>query len=437
MLKNKQQKTIEIDGWHIYDLPIKYSETDYQEARDELINKAKKTPGLIALFENGCIPALGISDMDFFAVFADEAKTMRIPDTPVFSSKTKYLMFHKIAVISEKHYRQTLYCDPWTNYAWPDSHRLLWQKEDIKRDLNFEKINFSQEERNILSAVYMEEVLESIYSNIPFYAKKELLVRRTFETIKDCVYIIEEVNLIADRKINPAFSKEFKNLRKNWFEIEQKKAVKKLIDILYQGLLISFEAAFSLADWLGKNCQYLSMQDLKIKKTNFWNHSCLDKKAKNVYLSTFRDRRIFTDLVKTPEEALKLSIDSYTKIKINLGIRNKMIDFYIVFHPLGMASVPLGLVSEDGFLGNNLRKDIFTNQKELSVFKPKIFQEKIRMINEITEIYNRKQEPYSDGKGFLYGSFRFGYLFEKEKLKRKLLNFYLRRKFWQTTNALF
>ncbi|MFH1308995.1 MAG: hypothetical protein ABIH51_03230, partial [Patescibacteria group bacterium] len=59
-----------------------------------------------------------------------------------------------------------------------------------------------------------------------------------------------------------------------------------------------------------------------------------------------------------------------------------------------------------------------------------------RMINEITEIYNKKQRPNSDGKGFLSGNHRFGYLFERETLKRKALDFWLRRKFWQTINKL-
>ncbi len=432
MSKDYNQKNIEIDGWRIYDLPIKYSEADYQEARDELVNKAKKTPGLIALFESGCILALGISDMDFWAVFSDDAEKMRVPTEPALSERTKDIIMHKILAVSEKHYRKVLYLDPWITYAWPNGHKLLYQKEDIDRDLNFEKINFSREQRNILSIALIEERLDPVYANIPFYAMKELPVRRVFESIKSCVYIIEEINIVTNREIDPAFSEEFNDLRKNWFEIEQKKAVKKLIDMLYRGLLIGFEAAFSLADWLKEHYQYMPSQDLKIKRTNFISHSCLDKKAKNVYLSTFRTRRVFTDFIKDPKQALELSVNSYNELKINLGWRSKIVDFYIIFQPLEVVSILLGLVSQNGLLSNALRKDIFTNQEKLPIFNPKVFQEKNKIINEITEIYNRKQAPFSDGKGFIFGNNRFGYLFEQEKLRRKALNFWLRRKFWQT-----
>jgi hypothetical protein len=429
-------KNIKIDNWRIYDFPIKYSEADYQEVRNVLIDKAKKTPGLIALFEYGCIPVPGISDMDFWAVFSDDAETMHIPASPVLSLKTRHLMMHKVTVISEKHYRKLLYFDPWATYAWPNGNRLLYQKKDIKRDLNFEKMNFNKEQRNILSAARIEESLGAIYSVIPFYAKKELPVRKIFEVIKDCVYIMEEINIITSNNISNSFSEKFKELRKNWFKLEQKKAIRELIDILHQGLLISYEAAFSLSDWMNKKCQFIHIKDLGIHKTNFFNNSFLDKKYKNIYLNTFKDRRIFTNFVKSPKQSLELSIKSYKKIKINFGAKSKLIDFYIIFQPLGMANFLLSFISEYGLLSNNLRKDIFSNKENLPVFKPKIFQEKIKMINEITEIYNKKQRKNSDGKGFLFGNNRFGYLFEKEKLRRKFLTLYIKRKFWQTINQL-
>lgn len=431
------RKSFKVDGWQVYDLPVQYAESDYEEAREEIVDKVQKTPGLIALFEYGCIPALGISDMDFWAVFADDAEEMRILSEPIFSKKTRYLMMHKMTVITEKHYHKMLYFDPWTTYPWPNGQKLLWQKEDIKRDLNFGKISFTQEERNILSAAYIEEILGLIYPIIPFYANKELFARKTLETIKDCIYIIEEINILADRKINPVFlnfSDKFKNLRDRWFEMNLQEAVKQLIDLLYQGLIVSFEVAFSLADWLGKNCDLISIDELKVKKTNFWNQSWLDKKAQNIYLNTFKNKRVFTDFVKTPGEALRLSLNSYKKIKINLGWRTKVIDFYIIFQPFKMAGIPLGLISQKGLLSDNLRRDVFTNQEKAPVLRSKIFQERSQMVNEITEIYNRKYQPNSYSKGFIYGNHRFDYRFERENLKRKVLNFYLKRKFWQTAN---
>lgn len=433
---HKKQK-IKIGEWEVFDLPIKYDEADYDEARAEIVDKIKKVPGLIALFEYGCLSVLGINDIDLWAIFADDAPKMYIPNEPILSEKTRYLMKqYRIPVMSEKHYRKMLYFDPWTTYVWPNGQRLLYQKKDIKRDLNFEKIQFNKEEKDTLSAAFIERMLGGIYAGIPFFAKKQLPIRDIFERIKDCVYIIEEVNNITGKNISHGFSKEFKDLRSNWFEIDIRKGAKQLIGLFYQGLLIGFEAAFALAGWLDKNSQQVSFKDLQLKKTNFRRHSILDKKYKNIYLSTFQDRRIFTDFIKSPKMALESTIKSYQEIKMNLGWRIKVIDFYIIFQPLEMANILLGFADGKGLLSNNLRKDIFTNREKVSVFRPKIFQDKIKIINEITELYNKKQVIDSNGKGFLFGNHRFGYLFEHESLKRKLLTSWLKYKFWQTSNKL-
>ncbi|MDO8676874.1 MAG: hypothetical protein Q7K16_04510 [Candidatus Azambacteria bacterium] len=427
----KNQKIIEVDGWRAYDFPIECKEADYDEARVEIVNQVRNTPGLVALFEYGWIPYPGMSDMDFWAVFCDDAEKMGLPSHPALSEKTKYLMSHQIMLISEKHYRKMLYFDPWTTYIWPNGQRLLYKKEGIERDLNFENIKFTKDERDILSLAHVEENLSSINSAIPFYAKKELPIRHILEVIKTCVYIIEEVNLITDKKINSTFSEDLKDLRSNWFKIDERQAVRRLIKLFYDGLLISFETAFSLNDWIRRHSRLECIKDLGIKKTNVFNCSSLDKISKNIYLNTFGIRRVFTDFVNTPLQALELSINSYKKIKIRLGRYSRIIDFFVIFQPLDVAAIHMGIVSENGALSNNLKKDTFSNLAEAPVFKPKIFQEKIKMINEIIEIYNRKQVKGADGKGGIFWSNLFGYSFGREKLRRKFVVFWLRRKFWR------
>lgn len=424
MPENKKQMNMEVDGWRIFDLPVKYVEADYEEARLEIINKLRQIPGLIAIFEFGYIPVPGISDMDFRAIFSDDAKSMYVPREPALSEKTRYLMEHNAFILSEKHYKKALYFDPWTTNIWPDGHKLLWQREDVKRDLGFEKINFDKEAKDVLSIGRMEEALEGVFSLIPFYVKKELPVRSVFEVLKDCVYMIREINAIADRKINTTFSQDFQDLRSNWFKLERKEGVRKLIEIFQRGMLVSFEISFSLGDWLGKHAQWTSRKDLKINHTDFVSGAYLDNKSRNVYLITFGEKRVFSDSVKTPEQALRLSLNSFRKFK----------DFYIVFQPFERASMILGLVRERGLLSDNLRKDIWTNQSKLPILQSEVFREKNRMVNEITETYNKKQLRGVGGKGWVCGNNRFGYLFEYEGLKRNLLNFLMRRWFWRVIN---
>lgn len=431
MTKTTEKDSIKVDGWKVYNLPIKYEEKDYDEARAEVIKKAKNTPELAALFEYGCIPFLGISDMDFWAVFPDNAEKMYVSTDPILTEKTKHLIMHDIIIIPEKHYRRMLYLDPWTTYAWPNGHKLLYKRNDIERDMNFEKLNFNKEEKDILSMMHVEDALTAIYSAVPMYAKKELNVRAVFEEIKNCVYIAEEIESVIGKKIGQTFSKDFEELRENWFNLDQGQAIRLLIEIFYEGLLVGFEASFCLGDWVSQRSQIEKTKDIGIKRINLLNHSSLDKKWKNVYLSTFKDKRLYTDMVKDPKQALELSINSYKKININLGWRSKSTDVSIIFLPLELATTILGFASQDGLLSDSLKRDMFTNTNELYVFNPKIFQEKTKMINDITENYNRKLVPATSGKGWISGNNHFGYSFEREKIRRKLLTYWLRINYWR------
>ncbi|HRY62892.1 MAG TPA: hypothetical protein P5056_03955 [Candidatus Paceibacterota bacterium] len=434
MNKSDKENIIEIDGWRVYDLPVKYTKEDYDGARAEIIKEAENTPELLALFEYGYIPAPGISDMDFWAVFPDDSEKMYIFPLPILSKKTRHIMKHQIILITEENYRKMLYLDPWTMNIWPNGHSQLYKKPGITRDLNFEKIKFSKEDYEILSALNVEEHLSAIYSAIPLYAQKELPVRSVFEEIKSCIYIAREVSSITGKKIDQTFSEEFSELRSNWFNLEQEQAIRRLIKIFYKGLLNGFESAFILSEWISKNSQIKKVNDVGIKNTNILSRSYLDKNGKNVYLNTFRDRRLYSDTIKTPEQALRLSINSCKKIKINLGWRSKEVDSFIIFQPLGMSAIILGLASESGLLSNSLKKDIFTNLDEVSVLNSEVFRKKMRMINDITEKYNKKQVPQTNGKGWVAGNNRFGYSFEKEKIRRKFWTFWLKLKYWDAIN---
>ncbi|MDP2909826.1 MAG: hypothetical protein Q8N69_02020 [bacterium] len=436
MFQSKNQERIEIDGWRVYDLPIKYNEADYDEARTAVINQVRNTPGLIALLEFGYITYPGISDMDFWAVFSDDAEKMYLPSQPEFSEKIKYLMKHQVMLITEKHYRKILYFSPWTKKYWPNGHKLLWKKEDVNRDINFDNIEFTKDEHDILSLASIEDYLTLMRSLLPLYTNKELPVRHVLELFKDCVYIIRDINLITDRKINPDFTKDIQDLRSNWFKIEEQQAIRRLIKIFHNGLLVFFEAAFSLGSWASQYSRPESIRNLGIKKTNFFNHSSLDKKAKNIFLNSFGDRRVYSDLVRTPLQALELSVRSYRQLKINLGRHSRAIDSFIFFMPYEAAAMFIGFVSESGLLSDSLKRDTFSNIEEVPVFKPEVFRERIKMVNEITEIYNRKQIPGTNGKGWFVGNNIFQYAFEHEKLGRKLLAFWLKRKFWRAIKTI-
>ena len=71
---------------------------------------------------------------------------------------------------------------------------------------------------------------------------------------------------------------------------------------------------------------------------------------------------------------------------------------------------------------------------EGSSFDTEIFKEKTKMVNDITETYNKKLVPATNGKGWLSGNSHFGYSFEREKIRRKLLIYWLKFNYWRTVN---
>ena len=132
---------------------------------------------------------------------------------------------------------------------------------------------------------------------------------------------------------------------------------------------------------------------------------------------------------------MELSINSCREVEIKFRRYFKTIDFCVVFQPLELAAIYLGFISEKGLLSDNLRKNTFSNLEEAPVFRPKIFQEKVKMINEIVEIYNNKRVVDTSGKGWHFGNGSFQNSFEHKKLKKKLLVFWLKRKFWRAINS--
>lgn len=432
----KNQKTMEIDGWRVSDLPIEYGESDYEEARNEIVNHIRGTPGLVALFEYGYIPYPGISDMDFWGVFSDNAEKLDLPSHSELLKKTRHLMSHRIIVIPEKHYRKMLYFDPWTPIRWPNGHRLLYQSEDAKRNLNFENINFTKGEKDVLNALCIEESMVSLNTILPIYARKELPVRHVLETIKGCVYISSEVESLTGRKINSDFSKNFQDLRLNWFKLDPEQAVRRLIKLFYDSLLINFESAFYLGDWIVRRSKPENIRDLGIRRINFLNRSSLDKGANNIYFNTCGNRQVFTDFVHSPVQALELSVNSCRKSKIGQGRYHELDDFYIVFQPLTMAAISLGFCFKNNSIDKNLIKDIFSNQKTAFVFSPKILKEKLSMENEMAEIYGSKLDKNMGGKEWRSGINLFRGPFGNQKIIKKLMTLWLKRKFWRAVDRV-
>lgn len=424
--------TFEINGWRISDLPVQLSREDYNNAQKEITLLGPGNSDLIAIFLWGNISYPGISDMDCFAVFDNDAKKMFVPVQPLLTERAKYILKHEILMISEKHYKKMLFFDPWTTNVWPDGHKLLYQKHGINRNLNYEPISFNPEEKEILSVMRIQEQIFQIFNILPLFAKKEMPIRHVLENLKTLVYMSSEINNIGDCKVDTKMVEQLKKLMTEWFDIEQKEAIRRLIPIFKEGLILTFEIAFAVSDWASRYFKTIECDKIGIRKTDLFHSTDWDEKGKILYLNTFKTKCVYSDLVKTADKALELSLSSCSRVEFSVGKRSKSVNYHVVFLPFNFSSILLGMVNEKGLLSDALKKDIFTNQKYLQVFNPPVYRDKIGLINEITETYNNKQSILGGGKGYLYGNNLFDYSFGREKIRRKIFTFWLKRKFWST-----
>ncbi len=416
------------NGWKITHLPVEYTLADYQQAREEIKQKISQIPEVIALFEFGTIPAPGISDMDFFVVFKDGCSKIGIPNACNFSVKTKYLMEHKLFIVpSETLYKNILLLDPWATYFYTDKHSELYFTKDIRfRSL----IDLDEKEKKILSAIFIIDQVNSIFTLLPFYKNKELPVRQVFELLKNNVFSLEEVNLLFNQQvIKSDFTQKFKELRSSWFRVDQKEGVERLIEILKEGLLLAFEISWKVADFLKPYITLESFRKVHFRRPIFFLKNYSDKINKIIYFQTFKYSRIFTSHNLTFQEAFDLSLKMTKDYQINLGYRKKTLQLSPVLQPIEIASILSGISSGEGVTSSRIRKDLYTIDDQVPVLKSLALDRRVAFVNESCEAFFSKNKAKEiNGKLAASWAGDMGYFFNREGILRKWASFYLKKK---------
>jgi len=419
--------------WIFYDFPIRYKKEDYNEARKAVAEKMKLMPDVVSVFEAGKVAYPGISDIDFLVVFNKEANRFFVPYEPLYSDRVKYMMRHKVFLLSEEFYKNYLRLNPLLRFVYNDSnqHKIIFSK----KELTFDMLDFNFEEQRILDVFFScTDILLSRFREIKLWQENKLLVRRSLISLKGVEYMFNIIDLYGLDKNNLLKDKDdFVNrldyLNSNWFALNKKEALEELVYLHEKGLEFDFKISFVFNNFLKNETEEVKEKSDIIKRS--WSYLGLDKKYRNVYFHNFGAAYLCSDAFNTPEEAKGATFKLAGDCSLNLLYRKKELFFPMVVLPFEISVIFLELARGNGFLSKVIRRDIFTNSDRLPGLVSESVKTRIGLINKLSEVYFRKGSEKSDGKGYLHGGNNvYQYQFGKEKLRRRWATIYLRIIYW-------
>lgn len=407
-------------------MPEFYPREEYEKTRAEVVAKMKTYPDVVAVMDFGTEPYPGISDIDFYVVFRNDAEHIFIPRTRPYSPVSQYLMMHTVLLSSEEFIKELRYLNPWSIFA---EERFIYTAQGFVRPTIIEPT----ESQTINNASFMVDKLDSIFAHLPQFVNKELPARLIFEICKNAVYCIWRLEDL-DIKATPAqldFIERFDATRKEWFELDQQEGMRRLIGFFEEVMQIAFEIAWMLDSWLSSQLVSTSINQLGIKQSR---KTKWDRSSKNIYCHTLRYARLYTDARLTWKEAFEKTMRASELVTVNIPGRRKQQMLNPVILPWNLSAFLMTTASQQGILSDAVKRDIWTNASEVPVLHDENFDHKIKVQNELTLTYSQKRIPGGEGKGYIYGNQTFGYLFGEERFLRKFLVWYLRRKFFGNLN---
>lgn len=425
-----KSEKIKIGEWEVSDLPRRCSLKDYEEVRQEIIEKVGSVPGVISILEWGTVHHPGIADMDFFVIFDREALSMNIPSSIGLSKKAFYLLPHRFLVISEKFYSDLLYLVPWTANKYPGGIPAIFKKKEI----HFKELNLSKKEDDFLELTCLYERNEQVFRLIGNLINKTLPIRALFEGLKILDRCIVQTNARFSIKLKTDFCERFKKLEDNWFKIKLNDGVSEMAELLKEGIKMAFYISFALGEYLKDKVDYFDISETKIQSTKRRCMTILDKRANNLYCNSAIYSRLFTDLPLNPEEALKHSLQLYNEYK--LPLRTNIAISAPIIQPLLCSFYLTTVVQGHGLYSDRLRRDLFYSGKRIPLLKSQALAKRVSVLNDMVKLYSNKHGENTFGKGYIYGANFFNYNYQSEKLRRKFLLKYLQRKYFSKINQL-
>lgn len=385
-MRKKSGPHLKADGWTVTDLPTRHREKDYDEAREEIVNKVKDINGVAAIVEFGTIANPGVSDIDIFVIFEDDASRMTAPKRAAFSEKTAYLMGHNLFVISRKNYRDIFYQDPWI-YA----HKTLFARGET----GYVKPELAPDEQGLLSSAYIYQSLVHVLQTVFHYGRRNLPVHTLLEQLTDFIYCLREIDKLG-HGIESDLPDRYRELKLTWFDIDPTDAIERLIGLFEEILRMCFRIAWKLANYVKPL--------IASEKSSSHGIGCISDPSgvKAIILSNYIHSHIYTEKQMSPEEAWEISSAAFKEYCFGVGRFKKRMVMPVVILPLTLSAYLLSELLVNGRMARFLRGCLCSvNGEKIPLLRQEVIQKRNHHISSVHGEWIQKRTKGDGASVFL------------------------------------
>lgn len=348
------------DRWKFYDFPKKLPLDSYKTSIHEFVEIAKKLKNVEAVYRAGSISVPGISDIDLFVIFKNSTSKIDTINFNKLSALSRQLVGHEIGYMERE--------------VFEKFDLFLWVHEPLELlyGNHIEYINMNGiEDRLLIKSLMVFEWLihKSLHIQRCVY-DKNIPVRSLLNKLWSFTYTIKIIEEISNERIGEGYIKDIKQLRMNWFKLEDSNRKNELLRIMHSEIDLSFLIVQKLADTLNNNPDWMTnfeINDIKHSKylRRLSNKNILYKSPSFIILFTENN------VLNTKSKMHDIYATSYSKFKIPFLILPITLSALLMYH-----------VGEEGGLSQKIKRGLsISGDFDTKVIKSETAYERARILN--------------------------------------------------------
>lgn len=348
------------ENWKFYDLPKKLPMKSYKSSIDEFVRIVNKVKSVEAIYRAGSISVPGLSDLDLFVIFKNNARKVETIRINNLSPPSRQVIGHEIG------YMQQEIFEKFDLYLFVQEPLELLYGNDIEYH-NIEKL---EDELLIKSIMVFEWLIHKALHLQQYLYKKRIPVRILLNKLWSFVYTLKLAKEVSDKAIGKEYIKDITELRTNWFSMKDSKRNDDLLRILHSETELAYITACELANTLNKNPSW--MINFKLKDVKHSRHIKKIPGGNIVYRSPafvilFTDN----DELNTKTNIFDNYATCYSKFKIPFVILPKTLSAFLFY-----------LTVKDGVLSQKIRRGILIPDiMDVGAIKSETADERARLLN--------------------------------------------------------
>ncbi|UCE75379.1 MAG: hypothetical protein JSV56_06680 [Methanomassiliicoccales archaeon] len=354
----KVGQTMSNENWRFYDPPKKLDMKSYKSSIDEFISMASKINNLKAIYRAGSISVPGISDIDLFVVFENNAQKVNTINLKNLSPATQQVVGHDIGYLRKEIFEKF--------DLFLFVHEPLEFLYGVK--IEYQNINKIEDKSLIKSIMIFEWLIHKTLHLQRYQYEKKIPVRILLNKLWSFIYTLRLMEEVTSNKFGEDYIKDISGLRTNWFNLKDSMRNDDLIRLLDSAVDLSYLTVQNLANIINGNPKWLEDHNINgIKSDKFMTNNLRDT---IVYRSP-SFILIFTDRQWDDKTVYDIYASTYSRFKIPSIVLPRVLFPFLLY-----------LTEVKGFLSNKIKNGLLIPENvESKVIKSEIAYERARLLN--------------------------------------------------------